>query len=195
MNLKNAFKKVSKGATLLARFACAIRARFACANQLYLCLALIGLSSCGDMFPSVSIDPKPKLHVQEEPTNPDSNNQSNSTGTGTGTGTTVDNGPPPPVPCAPTFTCSLKLAWDDYSDPSARGFFIKYGTSSGNYTKSIDIGFRIKNTYRVEGLGLGTYYFIIVAYGNYGIESLPSNEAVGTITNQSVAQSDPPPAL
>ena len=56
------------------------------------------------------------------------------------------------------------------------GFKIYYGTESGSYPQTIDVGNVI--TYQVVNLPKGTtYYFIITAYNNAGVESDPSNEA------------------
>lgn len=59
------------------------------------------------------------------------------------------------------------------------GYKIYYGTSSGNYTKVIDVG--DVTTYKVEGLNPGTYYFTVTAYDISGNESGYSNEVSKTI--------------
>ena len=60
------------------------------------------------------------------------------------------------------------------------GYKVHYGTSSGVYTQSIDIG--MVTTYQATGLAGGfTYYFVVTAYNQAGVESEPSNEGSKTI--------------
>jgi len=65
------------------------------------------------------------------------------------------------------------------------GYKVYYGTASGKYTKSIDVGdgggSSVK-TYRVTHLAEGlTYFFAVTAYDTYGNESDYSNEVSKTI--------------
>jgi hypothetical protein len=55
------------------------------------------------------------------------------------------------------------------------GYKIYYGTSSGSYSKVIDVG--NITTFVVNNLTAGTYYFTVTAYNIYGSESGYSNEA------------------
>lgn len=60
------------------------------------------------------------------------------------------------------------------------GYKLYYGTTSGNYTNSVDVG--NINTYKISGLAEGlTYYFTVTAYDAAGNESEYSNEAIKTI--------------
>jgi hypothetical protein len=59
------------------------------------------------------------------------------------------------------------------------GYKLHYGTSSGNYTRVIDVG--NVETYKIEGLQSGTYYFAVTAYNTSGNESDYSNEVSKTI--------------
>jgi hypothetical protein len=85
-----------------------------------------------------------------------------------------------------TTTGSATLAWDaptthEDGTPATdlSGFKIYYGTSSGNYTSTIDVG--NINTYVVDNLVSGTYYFAVTAYYTSGNQSGYSNEASKTI--------------
>lgn len=55
----------------------------------------------------------------------------------------------------------VTLTWNTVTN--AVGYKVKYGTASGNYTTTIDVG--NNTTYNVNGLINGTqYYFVVVAY-------------------------------
>jgi hypothetical protein len=81
---------------------------------------------------------------------------------------------------------SATLAWDaptTNTDGSpltdVAGYKVHYGTSSGNYTRVIDVG-HVK-TYKIEGLRSDTYYFTVTVYDISGNESAYSNEVSKTI--------------
>jgi hypothetical protein len=75
---------------------------------------------------------------------------------------------------------SVNLAWSASPDPSATGYKVYYGATSGNYTNSLDVG--NSTTAIIPGLTAGaTYYFVVVAYDASGLESLPSNEVSYTV--------------
>ena len=59
------------------------------------------------------------------------------------------------------------------------GFRIYYGTESGNYSESVDVGAGVTE-YVVENLSSGTWYFVVTAYNSLGIESAPSDEVSKT---------------
>ncbi len=54
------------------------------------------------------------------------------------------------------------------------GYKVYYGTSSRDYTKTIDVG--NTTTYQITGLSGGTYYFAVTAYDTSGNESDYSEE-------------------
>ena len=55
------------------------------------------------------------------------------------------------------------------------GFRVYYGTSSGSYPQSIDVG--KVTTYPVPDLPRSVrYFFVVTAYNQVGVESDPSNE-------------------
>jgi fibronectin type 3 domain-containing protein len=65
------------------------------------------------------------------------------------------------------------------SDSSAltdlAGYKVYYGTASRSYSQSIDVG--KVTTYELTNLSNGfTYYFVVTAYNQAGVESEPSNE-------------------
>jgi len=73
---------------------------------------------------------------------------------------------------------SASLAWNA-SVPATgiAGYYIHYGTTSGNYTNRIDAG--LASTSVVNNLLVGvTYYFVTTAYTALGMESGYSNETV-----------------
>ena len=69
----------------------------------------------------------------------------------------------------------ISLAWDANTEPDIAGYRIYYGSSSGNYTVTVDVG----NTTVATLANLQTdqtYFFVVTAYDTAGVESLPSNE-------------------
>jgi len=76
---------------------------------------------------------------------------------------------------------STKLAWDASTSSGVGGYKLSYGTSSGNYTSTIDAG--NTTTYTVSGLTEGAkYYFAVKAYDTAKTtESAYSNEINTTI--------------
>lgn len=69
----------------------------------------------------------------------------------------------------------VTLAWDANSEPDLSGYTIHYGTCSGAYTESVDVG--NVTVFTVGGLAAGqTYYFTAKAYDNDGNSSGYSSE-------------------
>ena len=70
---------------------------------------------------------------------------------------------------------SVSLAWDADPEKTVAGYLVHYGSVSGVYTNSLNVGTNINAT--VPGLQEGaTYYFAVTAYNTDGLESNPSNE-------------------
>jgi Divergent InlB B-repeat domain/Fibronectin type III domain len=70
---------------------------------------------------------------------------------------------------------SASLSWDASSNPNVAGYKLRYGTTSGNPSQTIDIG--KTTTATVSNLNDGTtYYFTATCYTAEGVESQPSNE-------------------
>ena len=61
------------------------------------------------------------------------------------------------------------------------GYDIHYGTSSGNYTQTINVSNPGIATYVVDNLTPGTYYFSITAVNSQGAESPLSSEVSTTV--------------
>lgn len=75
---------------------------------------------------------------------------------------------------------SVTLAWDPSPTTDLSGYRIKYGTSSGSYNQTIDVGNATTATVPNLSEG-GTYFFAVIALGSSAIESLPSNEVSLTV--------------
>ena len=77
--------------------------------------------------------------------------------------------------CQGVASQSVSLAWDPNSETNLAGYVIYYGTASGQYSSSNNVG----NTTNTTVSGLmegGNYYFVVTAYDASGLESDPSNE-------------------
>ncbi len=76
---------------------------------------------------------------------------------------------------------SVSFAWTANTDPSIVGYRYHQGTSSGNYSQSIDVGKSSTATAANLTAGL-TYYFVITAYNAAAQESVASNQVSFTAT-------------
>ncbi|MBV8901040.1 MAG: fibronectin type III domain-containing protein, partial [Verrucomicrobia bacterium] len=75
---------------------------------------------------------------------------------------------------------SVSLVWDANPESDVAGYRVHYGTSSGNYSQSVDVGNVTATT--ISNLAAGqTYYFVTTDYNTAGLESLPSNEVAYTV--------------
>ena len=84
----------------------------------------------------------------------------------------------------------VKLAWDPDVSPVA-GYRLHQGTSHGNYSQIIDVGYT--TTTSVSDLTAGqTYFFVVTAYNAAG-ESLPSNEVLFTASSAPTPTPAPTP--
>src|SRR5713101_9775852 len=107
------------------------------------------------------------------------------------------------VACVITTICSLApalssaaqvtLAWDANTDPNVAGYKLYYGTSSGSYQLSVDVG--NQTSYTLSGLLEGQiYYFAATAYNVSLNESGFSNEvskAIADVTPPTVSITAP----
>jgi hypothetical protein len=81
-------------------------------------------------------------------------------------------------------SADVTVAWDPNPEPAVRGYVIYYGTSSGNYTHSIDVG--NATNCAISGLQAGaTYYLAVTAYDASRNESGFSNEIVYAASTES----------
>ena len=72
----------------------------------------------------------------------------------------------------------LDLAWDPNEEADVAGYKVYYGTSSGDYTNSVDVGNR--TNYRLDDLIDDVIYHIaLTAYDRAGNESGFSGEVTG----------------
>ena len=69
----------------------------------------------------------------------------------------------------------VTLAWNPNPEPDVIGYRLHYGTSSGRYPQSVDVGNTTSSV--LSGLAENTrYYSVVTAYNSAGLESFPSNE-------------------
>jgi chitinase len=81
---------------------------------------------------------------------------------------------------AAAYAASVELEWDPNTEPQLAGYKVHWGTSSGNYTTSKNVGNTTFCT--ITGLDEGkTYYFAATAYDGDGIESDYSNQIAYTL--------------
>ena len=84
---------------------------------------------------------------------------------------------------------SVSLGWKPSPDTNAVGYFRYFGTTSGNYTNQADVG-NVTNA-TISGLLEGSsYFFVVMAYDNFGMQSVPSNEVAYTVPT-----TNPPPSI
>ena len=76
------------------------------------------------------------------------------------------------VSATPARSAQVSLGWDANNDVA--GYRVYYGAQSGTYDRSQEAGTATNVT--IEGLSPGPYYFVVVAYNQFGIESSPSAE-------------------
>lgn len=85
---------------------------------------------------------------------------------------------------------SVTLAWDPSPTPTVVGYTVQYGTNSGQYSEFLLYG--IETTAVVPELQEGvTYYFVVTAHTDEGLESDPSNELVYTVPDGTIAYLPP----
>ena len=84
------------------------------------------------------------------------------------------------MPLSAAFAASVDLEWDANTESVLEGYKIYWGTSSGSYTSSMDVGNKTSCT--VNGLEEGqTYYFAATAYDGQNNESGYSNQITFTV--------------
>lgn len=85
---------------------------------------------------------------------------------------------------------SVTLAWDKSPTPTVVGYTVQYGTNSGQYSEFLLLG--DESTAQVTDLLEGvTYYFVVTAHTEEGLESDPSNELAYTVPGGNVTYLPP----
>jgi hypothetical protein len=89
----------------------------------------------------------------------------------------------PPLICLAAFLAlpsragiSVSLVWDSSADSNIAGYKIYYGTTSHDYTSSVDVGKVTQASIAIPSANK-TYYFAATTYDTSGLESDYSNEA------------------
>ena len=86
---------------------------------------------------------------------------------------------------------SALFTWDPSPDASVAGYRLYYGSSSGNYSQSVNAGNATQVT--VSNLTAGaTYYAAVTAYNTAGLESVKSNEVSFVAVNNTPPANVPP---
>jgi len=81
---------------------------------------------------------------------------------------------------APCAAASLHVTWASNTEADLAGYRLRYGTSAGAYTETIEAG--LANSCDVPGLQQGLlYYFALYAYDQAGNVSAPSAEITARI--------------
>jgi len=82
-----------------------------------------------------------------------------------------------------SFGGAFTISWDGSPDPTVRGYRVHYGTSTGGYTTTLDVGKGTSVSISDPPMGV-TYYAVVTAYAAASIESLPSQEVSYTKTRK-----------
>jgi hypothetical protein len=93
------------------------------------------------------------------------------------------------APAPPPVTGTATLSWlapttNTNGTPltDLAGYVINYGTSAAAMTQSVNITDPSTNTYTLQGLVSGTWYFTVTAYATDGTQSIPSSVGSKTIS-------------
>lgn len=79
------------------------------------------------------------------------------------------------LPARQAGAAAVTLAWDANTEATVAGYRVGYGTTSGNYSSTVDVG--NWTSVNISGLETGrTYYFACKAYDSTGRESAYSRE-------------------
>ncbi len=87
---------------------------------------------------------------------------------------------------------TITLAWDPSPESDVVGYRLHYGSASEVYSEIVEAELQPQPTVTLTGLAPGTtYYAVVIAYNQAGLESLPSNE----ITFETAANTPPTVSL
>jgi hypothetical protein len=79
----------------------------------------------------------------------------------------------------PLLAATVTLAWDPNPEPNIAGYIVSYGTTSRNYSTSVDVG--KVTTWSVSLVPGSRYYFAAQAYNTSGVRSAFSTEVSTSI--------------
>ncbi len=85
------------------------------------------------------------------------------------------------------------LLWDANLESDVVGYKLHYGSSSGSYAQSVNVG-NVTEATIPDLEGGATYFFVVTAYNSAGQESLASNEVSSAIANGTPVASITAPA-
>ena len=90
-----------------------------------------------------------------------------------------------PIAATDGWAKDITLEWDANTEPDLGGYIVHYGTESGIYDHSMDVGNFTSAV--ISGLDPDTeYYFAVSAYNLDGLSSALSNEVTTALTPSSV---------
>ena len=100
------------------------------------------------------------------------------------------------VQVGPALAGSVRLYWDQNTEPDLAGYVLVYGNASGVYTTSVTLPASAL-THEFANLPNGTYYFAVRAFNSANAQSAYSNEVrvvvISTPSISSVSPSSGPP--
>ena len=85
-----------------------------------------------------------------------------------------------PVLAGVAHSATVTVAWDPNPEPTVAGYNMYYGTSSGRYTNSVDVGNATRCTISALQEGV-TYYLAVTAHDGSGNQSGYSDEIVYSV--------------
>ena len=83
----------------------------------------------------------------------------------------------------------VNLQWDRNSESDIQGYLISYGTQSGVYTTTINVGNAVAHTLTLSPSTTTTYYFVVQAYNSSQLRSANSAEVSATVAATAQSQS------
>jgi hypothetical protein len=95
------------------------------------------------------------------------------------------------LPWAIRSNAQVTFAWNASSDPSVAGYYLMWGTSSGNYTSTISNSASSTSVQISNLIANQVYYFNIAAFNGSGTAGAYSGELVFTNTSSSSSTNQP----
>jgi fibronectin type 3 domain-containing protein len=104
--------------------------------------------------------------------------------------TGIDTTPPEPPTAVYVYSSAganyLYVNWNNNSEKDIAGYKVYYGTSSGDYSQNMTVGYSYAYIYNLQGCT--PYYIVVTAYDLSGHESGYSEEKVATVLSSSLLQ-------